>query len=49
MLIFLDSLPEYSNFLKTTADFLQVESFLFPRSEKSLVPKDSHILIDALV
>ena len=38
-----------SNFLENTAVFLQVESFLFPLSGKGLVPKDAHVLTDALV
>ena len=49
ILIFLDRLSEFSNFLENTAVFLQVESFLFPLSEKGLVPKDAHVLTDALV
>ena len=47
ILIFLGRLSEFSNFLENTAVFLQVESFLFPRLGKGLVPKD--VLTDALV
>ena len=49
ILIFLGRLPEFSNFLENTAIFLQVESFLFPLSRKGLLPKNVHVLIDALV
>ena len=49
ILIFLGRLSEFFNFLKNTVVFLQVESFLFPLSEKGLLPKDTHILTDALV
>ena len=38
-----------SNFLENTAAFLQVKSFLFPLLRKDLVPKDAHVLTDALV
>ena len=38
-----------SNFLENTAVFLQVKSFLFPLLGKDLVPKDAHVLTDALV
>ena len=49
ILIFLGRLSEFSNFLENTAVFLQVESFLFPLSGKGLVPKDAHVLTDALI
>ena len=49
ILIFLGCLSEFSNFLKNTAVFLREESFLFSLSEKRLVPKDVHVLTDALV
>ena len=49
ILIFSDRLSEFSNFLKNIAVFLQEESFLFPLSEKDLVPKDAHVLTDTLL
>ena len=49
ILIFLVYLSEFSNFLKSTAVFLQVESFRFLLLEKGLVPKDAHFLTDVLV
>ena len=49
ILIFLVRLSEFSNFLENTAVFLQVKSFLFPLLGKVLVPKDAHVLTDALV
>ena len=49
ILIFSSRLSEFSNFIKNTAVFLQEESFLFPLSEKGLVPKDASVLADALM
>ena len=49
ILIFLVYLSEFSNFLKSTSVFLQVESFRFFLLEKGLVPKDAHFLTDVLV
>ena len=49
ILIFLGPLSEFYNFLENTAVFLQVESFLFFLLEKVLVPKDAHVLTDAMV
>ena len=49
ILIFLVCLSEFPNFLKSTAVFLQVESFRFLVLEKGLVPKDAHFLTDVLV
>ena len=36
-------------FSRKYAVFLQVKSFLFPLSGKGLVPKDAHVLTDALI
>ena len=49
ILILLDRLSEFSNFLKNTTVFLQVKSFLYLLLEKGLAPKDVHVLTDALV
>ena len=49
ILLFLVGLSEFSNFRENPAVFLHVESFLFPLSGKSLVPKDAHFLTDVLV
>ena len=48
ILICLGRLSEYSDFLENTTVFVQVESFLFLYSGKGLVPKDAHVITDAL-
>ena len=47
--IFLGRWSEFFSFLKNTAVFLQLKTFLFPLSEEGVLPVNAHGLIKALV
>ena len=49
ILIFLGRCSEFFSFLKNTAVFLQLKTFLFPLSEEGVLPENAHVLINALV